>query len=226
MKYEMYRHSAEHEWTYEKLDKRQREIAEHLCNDPNAEGVVLLSEVAPVITMGRKAAPEDLFYSNDFYANKGIQIYHTDRGGKVTWHGQGQWVLFIIEKLERLVGDPIGVRKTTLFLLDVALRVGRKYKLGCEIRSKEETGAWCSEGKFAALGIKISKGVLLHGVCINGYRAGLSFFGLRPCGLNAPVAFLLDDAVNNEVININDKFITLGQEVLRVVEEKVKNSLI
>ncbi len=213
MNFETRRHSEKSAWTYEKLDLRQRELAASL--DQTQCGTALLSEVAPVITLGRKAVPEDLFYSPEIYQAQGIQIYQTDRGGKATYHGYGQWVLFVIEKLEKITGDPMGVRKATLFLLDIALKVGSRYKKDCHIRLKDETGVWSSEGKFASLGVKISRGVMLHGLCLNGYKTPQSFFGIRPCGLDAPLSFLLDRPDEAG-------FLQLGHEILEGTAVQLK----
>ena len=94
--------------------------------------------------------------------------------------------------------------------------VGSIYKKNCLIRLKEETGVWCDDGKFASLGMRISKGILLHGLCINGYRTEQSFLGIRPCGLDAPPSFLLPE---KDV----SKFLKLGEQILKTTQEKMDN---
>jgi lipoate-protein ligase B len=76
-------------------------------------------------------------------------------------------------------------------LLQSALKVGQAYDSSAEIRQGSEMGVWTAQGKFASVGIHIESGVLLHGLAVNGYRTATSFLGLRPCGLDAPVDFLL-----------------------------------
>lgn len=172
------------------LDARQREVA--LRVKQGGPGALLLSEVAPVITVGRRAAPTDLLLPKELLTRAGVEVLPTDRGGLATWHGPGQWVLFAVDSLERLTGDRRGVRKAVDGLLSVALEVGKTYDSSAEIRSGAEMGVWTKRGKFAALGVHIDQGVLLHGLSINGFKTQTSFMGLRPCGLDLPVDYLIE----------------------------------
>ncbi len=176
---------------YAELDRRQREIAQAVRG--GAPGRLLLTEVLPVITRGRRApSTTPLLLPEPELAHLGIEVYPTDRGGFDTWHGPGQWVLFPVDRLEALSGDSRGVRKTVEALLDAALEVGRFYDPTAQIREGAETGVWTSRGKFAAVGVHVEQGVLLHGMAVNALRAATSFIGLRPCGLDAPVDYLLE----------------------------------
>jgi lipoyl(octanoyl) transferase len=184
------------------LDQRQRELARSV-REGGVLGALLLSEVAPVITLGRRTPASDLLLSEDAYRALGISIERIDRGGLATYHGPGQWVVFAVDTLERLTGDRRGVRKAVHGLLEVALRVGSKItqKYGGRVWVGEgaELGVWLERGgergKFAAVGVHVERGVLLHGLAINGLRVGPSFLGLKPCGLDSPVAYLLEDSV-------------------------------
>ena len=179
-------------WTYALLDARQREVAARVRDSADdAPGALLLSEVAPVITFGKRATHSELMVSPAVLAASGVELFETDRGGLATYHGPGQWVLFAVDRLDRLTGDPRGVRKAVEGLLQTALEVARLCEPMAEIRSGLETGVWSPRGKLASVGVQIEQGVLLHGLSINGYRTQTSFMGLRPCGLDAPVDFLL-----------------------------------
>jgi lipoate-protein ligase B len=184
-------------WTYEMLDRRQREIAARVRD--GGPGAILLSEVAPVITIGRRTQGSDLLKSEEQLRAHGIETYRVDRGGFATYHGPGQWVLFVVDRLDRLTGDPRGVRKAVNGLLGCALQVGRSFDGSAETRSGPELGAWNRQGKFAALGIQIEQGVLLHGISINAFRTPTSFLGLRPCGLDSNVSFLFESNNLNEI---------------------------
>ncbi len=198
---EICRHSSSFSWTYKSLDLKQRQIAE------SGGGKILLSELSPVITLGRQSDKTDLLMNLGFYKKIGIEIYQTDRGGRATWHGPGQWVLFIVERLENLTGDSRGVRKGISILLEIAQKVGARYFEKTELRFGGETGVWSESGKFASVGIKVKNGVLLHGVSINGYKTPLSFLGIKPCGLGAPLSYLLEN-------NQEEPFLNLGHEIL------------
>lgn len=187
---ERYRSTANHPWTYAQLDQHQRVLAEKI--QAGAPGVLILSECSPVITLGRRATTQSLFYSEDQFFQRGITLYPTDRGGLETYHGPGQWVLFPIEKLDRLTGDPRGVKSVVEQLLGIACEVGKKYRPEARIESGPKLGVWSEFGKFASVGVHVFNGVLLHGLSVNGYRTPTSFLGLNPCGLDAPVDFLLE----------------------------------
>src|SRR4051812_22996069 len=108
---EIRRHSPDKAWTYELLDRHQRAVAERI-RDQEGQGVLLLSELAPVITHGRRTEIGDFLWSQDAYEKAGVQRYATDRGGLATYHGPGQWVLFPVDRLDRLTGNARGVRKS------------------------------------------------------------------------------------------------------------------
>jgi lipoate-protein ligase B len=206
--FELRRHAVDSPWRYADLDRRQREIAARVRE--GGPGAILLSEVSPVVTIGRRAGDGDL-PGRELLARLGVELEPVDRGGLATWHGPGQWVLFVVERLDRLTGDPRGVRKAVEGLLGVALEVGRRYDASAEIRSGAETGVWGSQGKFAALGIHVDRGVLLHGLSVNAYASETSFAGIRPCGLDAPVEFLLGDLPNAAAREA--AFLRLGEEL-------------
>ena len=193
---EIRRHRPENSWTYERLDLHQREVAARVRE--GGPGALLLSEVAPVITVGRRTPMSDIQVGSELLESMGVGLHRTDRGGMATWHGPGQWVLFAVDGLERLTGDSRGVRKAVNGLLNVAyeLALGMGYEPGereLHIGEDCETGVWLSTGKFAAVGVHIEQGVLLHGLAVNVYKTPTSFQGLRPCGLDKPVGYLLDE---------------------------------
>ncbi|MBC7692097.1 MAG: hypothetical protein H7222_10025 [Methylotenera sp.] len=208
---EVRRHTPSTPWTYADLDRRQEAIHQKLRHSPDSEGAVLLSEVSPVITTGKRPCPEDLLLSAEHLKALGIDLYSCERGGRATYHGPGQWVIFVVDRLERLTGDRRGVRKAVEGLLDVALQLGKSRDSRAEIRDGAETGVWLPEGKFASVGVKIRDGILLHGLSINGFKTSLSFQGLRPCGLDLPVSFLLDS---------EEKFEQLGEQLLKEIRQK------
>lgn len=212
------RHTAASPWTYGDLDAAQRRLGEALLSaDGAVQGCVFVSELAPVITLGRRECREDVLLPPEMLATRGISLYPTDRGGRATYHGPGQWVVFVVDRLERLTGDRRGVRRAVEGLLELALELGRE-ALGpsVEIREGAETGVWTPRGKLASVGVHIQKGVLLHGLAINGYRTPESFFGLRPCGLDARPDFLFDSGVGGA----EARFAALPDAILRGIRSR------
>jgi lipoyl(octanoyl) transferase len=190
---EIRRHSPDSPWTYGALDRRQRAVADAVR--AGEKGTLLLSEVAPVVTLGMRNTAEDVLDPCDL-ACGGVSIFLASRGGRATWHGPGQWIAFPVDSVERLVGDRKGVRKVVDGLIAAGLEVCRERYPGAECRSGEEVGIWAgperSDGKLVAFGVRFDRGVLQHGLAMNVFKTGTSFVGIRPCGLDAPVAWLED----------------------------------
>jgi lipoyl(octanoyl) transferase len=204
-KFEVRRHTSDSPWTYRDLDLRQREIAEEVVQ--GRSGKFLLSEVAPVITVGRRTPEAD-------YLNTQTDVYRVHRGGLATYHGPGQWVLFLVDSLEKLTGDRRGVRKMIARLLQIAKSAAEGRGIAAEIREGAELGVWTARGKFAAVGIHVEKGVVLHGLSINGFQTKESFQNLRPCGLDLPVDYLVENPADFEL---------LGQEIQTITQASRSN---
>ena len=189
---EIHRHSTASPWTYADLERRQREVAAAVAR--GERGRLLFSEVAPVVTLGFRRTDEDLLLSREEYARRGIELLEVSRGGRATYHGPGQWVVFPVDSLERLTGDRRGVRKVVEALLEASREACLDRFPRAEIRDGKEAGLWTEGGasgaKFAALGIRVSEGIVQHGISVNVFPTAESFIGIRPCGLDSAVAFL------------------------------------
>lgn len=204
---ELRRHQTHAPWTYAMLDQYQREHAARLHGEPSSSppGRILISELAPVITLGRRECSQDLLLSSEHLLHQGVELFQTDRGGRATYHGPGQWVLFVVDRLDRMTGDRRGVRRAVEGLLEVAWAVGEQF-LGAEVHLKDgaETGVWTRRGKLASVGVHIHQGVLLHGLALNVFRTPQSFLGLKPCGLDAQVDFLCDGPDEEAFLRVPD----------------------
>ena len=216
MKVVVKRHDPSSPWSYADLDRYQSQLADRVAQ--GQEGEIILSEVAPVITLGKRATRQDILISDEQLASRGIDVYQSDRGGRATYHGPGQWLLFSVDRLERLTGDPRGVRKVVTNLLEIGQKVGLAYSTVSEIGQDEELGIWDKQGKFGAVGIQIRQGILLHGLSINGYQTPQSFLGIRPCGLEKPVSFLLKEPNDAE-------FLALGERLVKAALGKYEKIL-
>lgn len=196
MPVEVRRHSAEQPWTFLDLDRRQREVRDAVLR--GEPGRLLLSELPPTITLGMRETRDDLLADEAQLRGRGFDVVVATRGGRATYHGPGQWVVFPVDSLERMTGDRRGVRKLVDTLLETARRLCSEKFPGAEVREGKEAGVWTESGnagaKVVALGIRIDDGVVQHGLAINIHRTAQSFAGLRPCGLDAPVGFLEDSA--------------------------------
>ena len=105
-------------------------------------------------------------------------MYETDRGGQVTYHGPGQLVAYPIVNLKDWGGPVKYVR--TLEQVIIAVLAG----IGIDAHSESgNTGVWTDQGKIAAIGVKISRGIAFHGLALN-VNTDLSYYqNIVPCGI-------------------------------------------
>ncbi len=155
---------------------------------------LLLLEHTPVITLGRNAKMQNIVASRDLLATRGVELFESNRGGDVTFHGPGQLVgypIFNILALQPKLGAVDFVRRLEEVLIRVCAGVGVAAR-----RVAGRTGVWTEvatgdERKLAAIGIHISRGVTSHGFALN-VATDLDYFKLIvPCGIaDKPVTSL------------------------------------
>lgn len=141
--------------------------------------LLLLLEHPPVYTVGRGGRESEILLDGDARRRLGVEVHHIDRGGRVTYHGPGQLVGYGIVDLRHLPG---GVHRY-LRSMEAGL-IAALARLGIEARRQEGlTGVWAGEEKIAAIGIRVTRGVTMHGFALN-VHPDLSFFaGIIPCGI-------------------------------------------
>lgn len=140
---------------------------------------VLFLEHAPVITLGVKAQPRHVLLGQAELAARNISLVRTTRGGDVTYHGPGQLVMYPVLKL---IDDERDTRDYLQNLEETAIRTAADFGVHA-FRRYGMTGAWTSEGKLAAIGIRLKRWVSCHGMSFN-VAPDLSHFDtIVPCGL-------------------------------------------
>ena len=151
--------------------------------------VFFLLQHTPTVTLGRRGRTEHLSLPADEYARRGIELVHASRGGDVTYHGPGQWVLYPILHLGTTGADAHGYLWN---LEEIALRTCAA--VGVQAWRREgKSGAWTAAGKVAAIGFHIKRGVTLHGMSFNVAGDLHGFRTIVPCGLTGePVATLAE----------------------------------
>jgi len=155
---------------------------------------LLLLEHPRVITLGRGARAQNILWSPESLAARGFEVFETDRGGDVTYHGPGQIVGYPILDLKP---DRKDVRKYVASLEELMIRVAAGY--GVEARRVPgRIGVWTPSGKLGAIGVHISRWITSHGFAFN-VRTDLDdFAAIVPCGISdvgvASLQSLLGDA--------------------------------
>jgi lipoyl(octanoyl) transferase len=124
---------------------------------------LILLEHPPVYTAGRRTDPSHLLLAEGDIERGGAELHHVDRGGSVTFHGPGQLVGYPIVDL-RPATDVI--RYLRMVEEAIILACG---DLGVDVArsSRGDTGVWVGGQKVCAIGVRVSRGVTLHGFALN-----------------------------------------------------------
>jgi len=161
---------------------------------------LLLLEHTHVYTLGRNAKREHLLASSERLAELGIQVFETDRGGDITYHGPGQLVGYPILDLTKHHRDIAWYMRS---LEDVFIGVAADFGVQAG-RLAGTPGVWVGNNKLAALGVHISRWVTSHGFALN-VNTDLRYFDcIVPCGLRdrgvTSLAKLLGGPVHMEAV--------------------------
>ncbi len=147
-----------------------------------APDTLLLLEHPPVITLGRGAKRANVLADENTRQQRDVELFETGRGGDVTYHGPGQLVGYPIINL---APDRQDVRRYVQDLQEVLVRTARDFGVTAEPRGGEFVGVWVGDQKLAAIGIRISRWVTMHGFAFN-VTTDLSYFDLIvPCGIKS-----------------------------------------
>jgi lipoyl(octanoyl) transferase len=147
--------------------------------DEDCGDVLMLLEHPPTYTLGRRAIAGDLLYDAAERRARGIALYNVDRGGRATYHGPGQLVGYPILAL----GERYNVITYLRKLEEVLIRTAAD--LGVEAgRDDRHTGVWVGNNKLGAIGVKITRGITMHGFAFNVCPDLGMFNGIVPCGIS------------------------------------------
>jgi lipoyl(octanoyl) transferase len=189
---------------------------------------LLLLEHPHVYTLGRNARQENMLVSAEWLASRGVQVFQTDRGGDVTYHGPGQLVGYPILDLTQHRRDISWYMRS---LEEVFIRTAQDYGIEAG-RSEGAAGVWVGDDKLAAMGVHLSRWVTSHGFALN-VNTDLRFFEwIVPCGLHGKgvtsLAKLLGRQVEMEEVaaRVVEHFgAVFGLEMRTVEESKVEAAL-
>ena len=141
--------------------------------------LLLLLQHPHVYTLGRRGKQSDVLASSDMLKRLNAETHITDRGGETTYHGPGQLVGYPIVNLRRWGGGVRDYVETLERTLVVALS---EYGIHAHTDGKP-TGVWVDDAKIAAIGVRVSRHVTMHGFALN-VSPDLSYFDhIVPCGM-------------------------------------------
>ncbi|MGA7355817.1 MAG: lipoyl(octanoyl) transferase LipB [Candidatus Cybelea sp.] len=191
--------------SYREVWDLQHRLHDAVCegSEPNTWLVV---EHTPVVTLGRQAKRENVLFSPDELARRGVDFIAIERGGDVTYHGPGQLVVYPILKLERFREVVPLVRSLEEAVIDACARFG----VAAE-RWSSHAGVWVGRNQICAIGLAIQRMVSLHGLALN-VSTDLEYDRLiNPCGLRDRGITSLS-AETGRVVNLDDaKHVLLEQ---------------
>jgi len=175
----------EHQWLgrqpYEPVWQKLRAHADAVASG-NAKEIIFSCEHEPVYTTGRRGVDNRLGESLP------APVMLSDRGGEMTFHGPGQVMLYpIINLRARDIGVKAYVHLLEQSCIDVLQSLGIEAKRNCGF-----PGVWTQQGKIAALGVRVSRGVAYHGMALNMAIDPKWFAAINPCGLNSGVVNISD----------------------------------
>ena len=173
---------------YSEALEKQKELFESAIRQKSErkeiQQTIVFCEHPHVITIGKNGSFSNLLFREETLKEKQVELYRTDRGGDVTYHGPGQLVCYPVIDLEAF---HLGLKNYIFILEEVIIRLLEQYAIKGE-RLPGATGVWLEVGhplkarKICAIGVKSSRYVTMHGLALN-VSTDLSYFGLiNPCG--------------------------------------------
>ncbi|GAA4285602.1 lipoyl(octanoyl) transferase LipB [Brevibacterium daeguense] len=161
---------------YRSAWRRQQQYHREIVADTRPSTLLVL-EHSEVFTAGRR--------TEDFERpTGGVEVIDVDRGGRITWHGPGQLVVYLLYRLH----DPKEVRLFVSQIEDAVIELCARRSLPAN-RVEGRSGVWLPaagdrpERKISAVGIRIQDGVTMHGLSLNCSNSNSGFDSIVPCGI-------------------------------------------
>jgi lipoyl(octanoyl) transferase len=173
--------------------------------------LLLVLEHPPTYTRGRRTEPDDLHHPADWYRGRGLEVFDTPRGGRVTYHGPGQLVAYAIVDLTGVGSQPGGAARADVagFVSSLETALGRTAARWQVAAGTIDglTGIWTGYGdgdaippgadaatmagpvargevrKIGSIGLRVTRGVTSHGVSLNIDCDLEPFAGITSCGI-------------------------------------------
>lgn len=195
----------------------QRDLHRRVA-DGDLPALLLLLQHPHVYTLGRRGSDTDILVSTDFLGKLEADVYHTDRGGEVTYHGPGQLVGYPILNLRAAELGPLAYVRALERIIISTLA-----ELDIDATAEDKpTGVWVDDAKIAAIGVRVSRGVTMHGFALN-VNPDLSYFNhIVPCGMpDAKVTSIAEQAV---ALDIHDVLDTVADHFARNLDFSIRRT--
>ena len=172
------------EWTHwgrvRYADALRRQLDRHAAVLAGAlPPAIYTLEHEPVITLGKRGQDSDVLVPSADLQRQGVDVVRVERGGEATWHGPGQLVVYVVLRLE---DAKLGVSDLVRGLADVIRQELRLFGVEAAYDA-ERPGLWVNGRKITAVGMRITRGVSLHGAALNVNNDLRAFAQIVPCGI-------------------------------------------
>lgn len=178
---------------YESALKQQLELVEIVSQDHDHPGFFIFCTHPEVVTTGRQTQSDDVFDWNG-------PLVEISRGGRATYHGPSQLVVYPILNLkkERHGRSPQEIRGYIRTFENCIIKVLKEYGIP-GLAKAPDTGVWVGDLKVASIGIAVKKWICYHGAAINLDEDKAAFQGLNPCGFKSAVMTCIQSLTGNRV---------------------------
>ena len=196
----------------EALDKQLQyvdKLAHALEAGEQHPGFLIFCSHPPVVTTGRQTQPEDIFSWQG-------EVIEISRGGRATYHGPSQIVVYPIINLKDARSDrgPQEVRgylrAFESAIVDTLKEFGIEsvgktpQKIPGQQAETDETGVWVGSQKIASLGIAVKKWITYHGAAINFFDDPTAFQGINPCGFKTETMVSVEKILGKNKISVEE----------------------
>lgn len=191
----------------------QQNLHDAVAADEQTPRVLFLEHEA-VYTAGKRTEPEDLPLD-------GTPVVDVDRGGKLTWHGPGQLSGYPIVKLKKISAIRLYVETLEEALINVIDEMGIP-----TVQVKGRSGVWVpgvngeQDRKIAAIGIRINRGVTMHGFALNCSNNLTAYDQIIPCGITDAGVTTISQELG-QTVSPNDVVDRVQEELERLLTPQV-----
>jgi lipoate-protein ligase B len=140
---------------------------------------VILVEHPPVLTLGRNATEGNMRWPEAWFKERGVAVFHIDRGGEVTAHEPGQLVVYPIL---RLADHGLAPRSYVALLERAVIATLARFGVAATV-DPERPGVWVGTNKICAVGVRVKERATLHGIALNVCNDLSTFREIVACGL-------------------------------------------
>ena len=186
-------------YNYKRIFKFQNACRENLLK-AQRKSYLLIVEHQNVITFGKNKILSDLLVSKEYLNNNNIEIFESNRGGKVTAHGIGQLVFYPIINLKE---HNLNIRDYVHKLENILINTLKYFNIDAK-RDDNMEGVFVYKNnilqKIGFIGVHVKKYHTMHGISVNIYNDILNLFNLMsPCGFNNLKVTSIEGQINKKI---------------------------